>query len=76
MCLGVPGKVVEIIDEYNAKTEITGVFRNVNTSYLADDQLKDLIGKWVLIHVGFAMSVINEADALASLKLLSELGSD
>ena len=74
MCLGVPGKIIKIDDEYNAIADVSGVTRQVNISYLSDDDKSRLMGCWVLIHVGFAMSIINEEDAIASLKLLSELG--
>ena len=73
MCLGVPGKVVLVNDQWNATVDVTGVQRVVNISYIGDEEKKTLNGKWVLIHVGFAMSIIDEQDALASLKLLAQL---
>lgn len=75
MCLGIPGQVVAFLDETDqlAKVEVTGVTRNINVGLVRDDGLK--VGDWVLIHVGFAMSIIDEAeaaDALEGLKMLGE----
>lgn len=73
MCLAIPGKVVEIIDVENnlAKVEVGGVRRNVNIGMLDDTR----VGDYVLIHVGFAMSKIDEKQAEETLRLLQELGS-
>ena len=73
MCLAIPGKIVEIVDEENqiAKVEVGGVRRNVNIGMLDDTR----VGDYVLIHVGFAMSKIDEKEAEETLKLLEELGS-
>ena len=73
MCLAIPGKVVEIVDEENqiAKVEVGGVRRNVNIGMLDNVQ----IGDYVLIHVGFAMSKIDEKQAEETLRLLQELGA-
>jgi len=75
MCLAIPGKIVEIVDEENqiAKVEVGGVRRNVNIGMLDKDDAR--IGDYVLIHVGFAMSKIDEKEAEETLKLLEELGS-
>lgn len=75
MCLAIPGKIVEIVDEENqiAKVEVGGVRRNVNIGMLDKDDAR--IGNYVLIHVGFAMSKINEKEAEETLRLLEELGS-
>ena len=75
MCLAIPGKIVEIVDEENqiAKVEVGGVRRNVNIGMLDRDDVQ--IGNYVLIHVGFAMSKIDEKEAEETLKLLEELGS-
>jgi hydrogenase expression/formation protein HypC len=75
MCLGIPGQVVAFLDENDqlAKVEVTGVKRNINISLVRDEGLD--IGDWVLIHVGFAMSIIDEeeaAKAMEGLKLLGE----
>ncbi len=73
MCLAIPGKIVEITDVENsiAKIEIGGVRRGVNIGML--DDIK--IGDYVLVHVGFAMSKIDEKQAEETLRLLQELGS-
>ena len=75
MCLAIPGKIVEIVDEENqiAKVEVGGVRRNVNIGMLDKDDAR--IGDYVLIHVGFAMSKIDEKEAEDTLRLLEELGS-
>jgi hydrogenase expression/formation protein HypC len=75
MCLGIPGQVVEFLTESNqlAKVAVTGVKRTINVGLVKDDGLE--LGDWVLIHVGFAMSIIDEeeaASALESLRLLGE----
>ena len=55
--------------------DISGVKREVNVACIAgDDPLEDLIGTWTLIHVGFAMSKINEKEAALTLEVLRELG--
>jgi len=78
MCLGVPGQIVEIVDEEArlGVADFAGIRRRVNlTCVLSDgERPKDLIGAWVLVHVGFAMSVIAERQALETLELLAELG--
>lgn len=73
MCLAIPGKIVEIVDEENriAKVEIGGVRRGVNIGMLDDV----VIGDYVLVHVGFAMSKIDEQQAEETLRTLQELGS-
>ena len=73
MCLAIPGKIVEIVDEENqiAKVEVGGVRRNINTGMLDETR----VGDYVLIHVGFAMSKIDEKEAEKTLRLLQELGS-
>lgn len=75
MCLAIPGKIVEIVDEANriAKVEVGGVRRNINVGML--DPHEAQIGAYVLIHVGFAMSRIDEREAEETLRLLRELGS-
>ncbi len=75
MCLAIPGRVVELVDEANriAKVEVGGVRRNVNLGLLADTQINP--GDYVLIHVGFAMSKIDEREAAETLRLLQELGT-
>ena len=76
MCLGVPGRIVEFIDpaRHLAKAEISGVRRNINVGMLIPDGLE--IGDWVLIHVGFALSKIDEEEARRTTEFLEQLGSD
>ena len=74
MCLAIPGKIVAIVDAENniAKVEVGGVRRNVNIGML--DRETTRIGDYVLIHVGFAMSKVDEREAEETLRLLNELG--
>ncbi len=74
MCLAVPGQIVEVVDEgnYLAKVDVAGVQRNVNVGLL--DGVGP--GDWVLIHVGFAISRIDEEEALATRRLLEEMGAE
>ena len=62
MCLGVPGKIIKISNhqQQTAIADVCGVQREINISLICDHNLQDVIGKWVLIHVGFAMSIIDE----------------
>jgi len=74
--LGIPGRIVEILDEdlMLAKAEVGGVRRNINIGlvHYADERVE--AGDWVLIHVGFAMSKLNEAEAHSTLQALEEIG--
>ena len=74
MCLAIPGRIVEIVDEDNriAKVEVGGVKRNVNIGMLDKDEAR--VGDYVLIHVGFAMSKVDEAQAQETLRMLKEIG--
>ena len=74
MCLAIPGKIVEIVDEENsiAKVEVGGVRRNVNVGML--DKEEAAVGNYVLIHVGFAMTRIDEHEAQETLRVLEEIG--
>jgi hydrogenase expression/formation protein HypC len=73
MCLAIPGKIVEMVDVENriAKVEVGGVKRNINIGMLDEDTR---VGEYVLIHVGFAMSKVDEHEAHETLRLLQELG--
>ena len=75
MCLAIPGQVVEIVDDLNrlAKVDVAGVRRNVNVG-LFDGAVGP--GDWVLIHVGFAISKVDEEEAAATLRLLEGMGAD
>jgi hydrogenase expression/formation protein HypC len=74
MCLAIPGKIVEIVDAENdiAKVDVGGVRRNINIGML--DREETRVGDYVLIHVGFAMSKIDEHEAEETLRILEEIG--
>lgn len=76
MCLGIPGQIVAITDAERlmALAEVSGVRRAVNVACVAEGPLEELVGHWVLIHVGFAMSRIDEAEAAKTLEALRDLG--
>ena len=76
MCLGIPGQIIEITDagRQMALAEISGVRREVSVACVAGSALEDLIGSWALIHVGFAMALIDEEEAARTLKALHDLG--
>ncbi len=76
MCLAIPGQIVEWVDEelHLAKAQVANVRRNVNVGLLAETEDAVEIGDWVLIHVGFAMSKIDEQEAQATREFLEELG--
>jgi hydrogenase expression/formation protein HypC len=78
MCLAIPGQVVEVVDEANrlANVEVAGVQRNVNVGLLDEEGEGVVPGDWVLIHVGFAISKVNEEEARATLGLLEGMGRD
>jgi hydrogenase expression/formation protein HypC len=77
MCLAIPGRIVEIVDEelQLAKAEVSGVRRNINIGLINDDEQTVKLGDWVLIHVGFAMAKIDEAEAQSTLRALAEIGA-
>lgn len=74
MCLGIPGEVVEIIEDRPdlAKVDVSGVRRAVNIGLLEGEQLGP--GDWILIHVGFALSKIDEREARAAMEFLEGIG--
>ncbi|HEY9732511.1 MAG TPA: HypC/HybG/HupF family hydrogenase formation chaperone [Drouetiella sp.] len=78
MCLGIPGQIVEIIDAQKklAKVDVSGVKRQVSLACIVDEThpVESCVGDWVLVHVGFAMSRIDEEEAKKTLALLMELG--
>lgn len=78
MCLAIPGQVVSISDSQArlAKVDIAGVQRNVNIGLLDDDGGGVSPGDWVLVHVGFAMSRVDEEEAHATLRLLRAMGAE
>lgn len=78
MCLAIPGQIVEVVDRENrlAKVEVAGVRRTINIGLLDGDDGGVEAGDWVLIHVGFAMSRIDEEEARATRRLLEQMGAD
>lgn len=76
MCLGIPGRVVEIADPGRmlGVIDVAGVRRAVDLTCVADGPPGDLLGAWVLVHAGFALSRIDEAEAAATLDALAALG--
>ncbi|MBL6601103.1 MAG: HypC/HybG/HupF family hydrogenase formation chaperone [Alphaproteobacteria bacterium] len=78
MCLGIPGRIVKITDSDRklAMVDVSGVQREVNVACVIEDDedVQSCIGDWVLVHVGFAMSRIDEAEAAATLQVLNDLG--
>lgn len=79
MCLGIPGQIIAISDTNHklAIVNIAGVKRQVNIACIVNEQYppEKCIGDWVLVHVGFAMSRINEEEAAETLQLLEQLAS-
>lgn len=76
MCLGIPGQIVAITDAERqlALADIAGVRREVSVACVAGESLDGLVGAWTLIHVGFAMALIDEGEAAATLATLVSLG--
>lgn len=78
MCLGIPGRIVTVDDivDQTATVEVCGVRRQINVACIVDAEhpIESCVGVWVLVHVGFAMSRIGEAQAVETLKILAELG--
>jgi hydrogenase expression/formation protein HypC len=74
VCLAIPGQIVELTDPVNhlARVDVAGVRRNVNVGLLDGAGP----GDWVLIHVGFAISQVDEEEALATRELLEQMGAD
>jgi hydrogenase expression/formation protein HypC len=78
MCLAIPGRIVEMVDEANrlAKVDVAGVRRTVNVGLLDAGGESAGPGDWVLIHVGFALSKIDEEEAHATRLLLERMGAE
>jgi hydrogenase expression/formation protein HypC len=72
MCLGIPAQIVELVDLEAGivKAEISGVRRNVSVALCPETN----VGDWVLVHVGFALSIIDEDEARETLALLEQMG--
>jgi hydrogenase expression/formation protein HypC len=78
MCLAIPGQVIEVVDEDNrlAKVDVAGVQRNVNIGLLDEEGTGVGPGDYVLIHVGFAISKVDEEEAVATRRMLEGMGQD
>jgi hydrogenase expression/formation protein HypC len=78
MCLGIPGQIVAIDDAAKklATVSVAGIRRQVNIACIVDaaHPVESCVGDWVLVHVGFAMARIDEEEAVATLRILTELG--
>ena len=74
MCLGIPGELVEFVPDQPdlARVNVSGVRRVINVGLLSDEPLAP--GDWVLIHVGFALSKIDEEEAASALAFLEGIG--
>ncbi len=74
MCLGIPGEVIEFLPDQPdlARVDVSGVRRVINVGLLCDEPPKP--GEWVLIHVGFALSKIDEGEAAAAMQFLEGIG--
>lgn len=73
MCLGVPAQIVEIPEPARAKVSISGVTRMISTDLMTEDLA---VGEWVLVHVGFALSKIDEDEAQLTLQQIKQLGAN
>lgn len=78
MCLGIPGRIVAVTDAGRqlAMAEISGVRREVSLACVSEADLEALVGRWALIHVGFAMVLIDEDEARRTLDALRRLGEE
>ena len=78
MCLAIPGQVVEVVDDEHrlATVDVAGVRRTVNIGLLDVEGTGVGPGDWVLIHVGFALSQVDEEEAQSTLRQLVAMGED
>jgi hydrogenase expression/formation protein HypC len=78
VCLAIPGQITEVVDDANrlAQVDVAGVKRSVNIGLLDGDGGGAQPGDWVLIHVGFAISKVDEEEALATRRLLEGMGAE
>lgn len=76
MCLGIPGQIVQIVDaeQHLATVEVSGVRRVISVVLLSEQDLT--LGDWVLVHVGFAMAKIDEAEAKLTLDQVEKMGRE
>ncbi|CAG9430671.1 hydrogenase maturation factor HybG [Providencia sp. PROV188] len=72
MCLGIPGQVVAVgqTPMDSAQVDVCGVQREVNIALVCEGDTESMVGKWVLVHVGFAMSILDEKEARDTLEAL------
>lgn len=75
MCIGVPGRIVAVGEDCHqlARAEVSGVTVGINIALICEGTPRALVGQWVLVHVGFAMSVIDEQEALATQEALARM---
>ena len=74
MCLGVPGKIIDIYEAnglHMGKVDFGGVIQEVCLAYVPEAH----IGNYAIVHVGFALNILDEAEALETLQLLREIGA-
>ena len=78
MCLAIPGQIIDVADEANrlARVDVAGVRRTINIGLLDDDGGGVETGDWVLIHVGFAISQVDEEKAIATRRQLERMGEN
>lgn len=72
MCLGIPGQIVSVGEDATqmAIVDVCGVKREVSIALICEGEPSELVGKWVLVHVGFAMSIIDKEEAEATMEAL------
>lgn len=75
MCIGVPAKIIAVGEDCHhfASAEVSGVTVKINISLVCDGSPQELVGRWVLLHVGFAMSLLDEQEALNTLEALKAM---
>ena len=78
MCIGVPGQVLAVGEDIHqlAQVEVCGIKRDVNIALICEGDTAELVGQWVLVHVGFAMSIIDEDEAKVTLDALRRMEYD
>ena len=78
MCLAIPGQIVEVVDDANrlAQVDVAGVKRTINIGLMDADGDGVGPGDWVLIHVGFAISQVDEEEAIATRRQLERMGEN
>ena len=78
MCIGVPGQVLTVGEDIHqlAQVEVCGIKRDVNIALICEGEPAELVGQWVLVHVGFAMSIIDEDEAKFTLDALRRMEYD